>query len=69
MKRKIVANLPMRNPIPGLMLWFIFLDHFQAPGWVWGAVGSCWLILLLVWIHDGLNSERVDVFADKGEKQ
>jgi len=41
------SNLPIRLPIFPTAVAFLLLDRFHAVGWVWGAVGT---VFLLAWI-------------------
>lgn len=48
-ERKVISNsqLPVRLPVLGSLVWYMFLDHVQAPSWAWGAIGT---MLGLAWI-------------------
>jgi hypothetical protein len=57
-------NLPTKLPIGSTAVVWLLLDRFQAPGWVWGAVGviclATWAaVIYQIWIEDG-----VDIFAE-----
>jgi hypothetical protein len=44
-------NMPVRWPWLGAAaLWFLVLDRFNAPGWLWGAVGLLWVLITVGWI-------------------
>lgn len=47
-KHKVIAwkYLPSRYPIGGTIVWWLFLDRLNAPGWVWGVVG---VFVVTVW--------------------
>ena len=53
-KPKVIAlkNLPMRPPITSTIAWFLLLDKFHAPGWLWGVMGTffafAWLVTVVV---------------------
>jgi hypothetical protein len=32
-------QLPAKLPTAATIAWFLLLDRFHAPGWLWGAVG------------------------------
>jgi hypothetical protein len=40
-------NLPTRLPLISTMTIYLFLDHFNAPEWVWGGIG---ILLGILWI-------------------
>lgn len=42
-----VKHLPARLPLFQTLVAWLMLDRFQAPGWVWGVVGT---FFALVWI-------------------
>lgn len=53
MKRpKVIKRnqLPTHLPVVGTMTWFLFLDHFHAPEWVWAVWGTIWTIGLAICI-------------------
>jgi hypothetical protein len=58
------SNMPTRLPLIPSMVFYLFLDHFKAPGWIWGAacvlIGFIWLVAII-----GLfTQEQVDVIKD-----
>lgn len=61
--RRILAarNLPMRMPWqPTLLIW-LALDHWHAPGWLWGAAG---LFLVAAWVcffHDAMHTHATSL--------
>lgn len=69
-KNKVIKmnNLPTRLPFVATLVYYLVLDRFNAPGWVWGAVG---VLMLLVWILAIVNlmrEEDVDLFFKESEK-
>jgi len=53
--RKVVHadNLPLPwKPLGSALLWFLALDRFNAPGWLYGVAVSLWVIMTLVWVWD-----------------
>lgn len=40
------SHLPVRMPLIPSMVFYMALDMYQAPGWLWGAA---WSIMALVW--------------------
>lgn len=45
---KVLARkqLPAKLPILNTLVFYLILDKFHAPQWLWGAVG---LLMLLTW--------------------
>jgi len=45
-RQKVIKRnqLPTYLPISGSISWFLLLDHFHAPSWVWGVWGTIWVI-------------------------
>ncbi len=64
-KKKVIArrNLPIRFPLSITALAYLFLDKFNAPGWIWGAAG---VVVLIYWavafFGFGWGEEEVDLF-------
>lgn len=46
-----VNNLPPTISVAPYMLWYLWLDHLGAPGWVWGVIftvlGACTIVGIL----------------------
>ena len=56
-------NLPHTLPVNFTLMMWLLLDRFQAPGWVWGVVGT---VVVLAWIGTIAliwNSKSVDLTA------
>lgn len=62
-QRKVVhgKNLAMRSPVLTILVFWLVLDRLDAPGWVWGVVGTIAVVLLLAWIVDIFNIEHIEV--------
>lgn len=62
-----VSVLPTRLPIGLTAIVYLILDRFDAPGWVWGVVGT---VMALLWIGAiGLRlSEETKPLAGYGEE-
>jgi hypothetical protein len=56
-------QLPMRSPIIAGIVFWLALDHWSAPGWAYGAVGTFWALLFIIWIVRQCTEEtaRVDL--------
>ena len=46
------SQLPAQLPIQTTALVYLLLEHFNAPGWVWGVVCT---MLALIWVLAGLR--------------
>ena len=61
-------NLPTRFPIAWTLVYVFALDKWNAPQWLWGAVG---LLILLMWIGaitQKIKEKRIDIFKDSDPK-
>ena len=65
-KHKVISgrNLLMRNPAMVILLWYLLLDKWNAPQYVWGIVGTIYAIVLIATIIDWCNSENIDIFKE-----
>ena len=45
-------HLPAQLPTQTTALVYLLLEHFDAPGWVWGVVCT---MLALIWVLAGLR--------------
>jgi hypothetical protein len=71
MSRYVVhtSNLPIRWGIIGTaMLWWLFLDRFEAPGWAWGAAGVLWLIMTTGFLVDAATSKKMTLWDKEGRE-
>ena len=64
-KRKVISwrQLPTRVPgviWTGLLLW-MFLDRLKVRDWIWGAVATIWVIVLVSAIAAATSEESADV--------
>lgn len=67
MKRKVISskNLPTTIPISWTLVFAFALDKWNAPQWLWGAIG---LLVLFAWIGTittKIKEEEVDIFEEK----
>jgi len=62
-KRKVIKrnNLPIRPPLTITLVMYLLLEHFNAPGWAWGIVGTILGILWIGGILDIFNEEDIDL--------
>ena len=55
------SNLPTNSPIISGLVLYLVLDKWNAPGWIWGAVGLLYLIILINWIVETIRQKEVDI--------
>lgn len=73
MKKNSVYKIDPKNlvmPLPlNITLWaWLLMDRFNAPGWVWGVVGTFLFLFWLVGIIALFASETVDISEFLKEK-
>ena len=66
MKKKVVkpSCLPMRPPVLGTIVYWLALEYWQAPGWIWGVVGTIMVTGWALWIYALFLYDPVDIFKD-----
>ena len=47
-------------------LIYLLLDYYNAPGWLWGAIGLLAIVALAANFYKNWNQEPVDIFKEKG---
>lgn len=55
-------NLPGKLPIWSTLTTALALDHWNAPEWLWGALGLFFLIGWIAVIASKSREEQVDMF-------
>ena len=62
--RKVISskNLGTYSPIHKGLLWYLCLDYFNAPQWLYGVAGVLFVMLLINWIYGIYVNEKVDIF-------
>lgn len=70
-ERKSIStkNMPPRLPLVAFAVAFLFLDRFNAPGYVWGIIGTLAVIILIGCLVAWANTEEIDIFKDKNEQK
>lgn len=50
-KKKVISykDLPTKSPVSVIVLGWIAMDHWCAPSWLYGVLGTIGAILLLAW--------------------
>ena len=64
---KVVSykNLPPRSPILGTIVYYLLLEHFHAPSWVYGVTVTLLGVVAFAWIIALYKAEYVDIFEEK----
>lgn len=69
-KRFIQAdNLPPRISVLWPLTWWVVLDHFNAPSWLYGVMFTWIGIILFYELGRLLNSSPVDLVGNDGNKK
>jgi len=74
--KKVISkkNLPTRSPIMATVVYVLAMDYWNAPQWLWGAVGLLLVFIWIAWIVLFFNQDEIDVMskwntrADKGKE-
>lgn len=66
MERKVIPRkrLPANLPTMGTLVWYMFLDKINAPGWVWGVMGTLFTVFWIASIVAMFVQKEVDVIKD-----
>ena len=64
--KKVISNknLKARSPLMSILVLYLCFDKWNAPEWVYGAVGLLFLIYIIIWIMDMFNTKEVDIFEE-----
>lgn len=54
-------NLPTRWPVVATIAWWLLLDRLDAPGWLWGTLGTLLVIAWVACIYNICVQEQVNV--------
>lgn len=57
-------NLPSQSPLPGTALWTTVLHYWNAPQWLWGAMGLIFLLVWIRWVILIIKEKPVDILED-----
>ena len=65
-KTKTIAAKNNTPKLPTLLtaVTYLYLDKFNAPGWVWGVVGTIFAIFWIASIISFFISDSVDIFEE-----
>ena len=61
------SNLPGKLPVFPTLSIILALDHWDAAGWVWGALGALLLIIWIGTIMKLVNQDVIDIFGETSE--
>lgn len=64
MKKKPVihpSNLPSRSPVHTGLFWYLCLEYFNAPSWMYGVMGTVWVFSLINFIYNQFAEEKIDL--------
>lgn len=62
------VNLPARNPIVAIFLWYLVFDKFNAPEWLYGVFGVFYFFVLGTWIIAFFCEEPIDILKNEAHK-
>lgn len=54
-------NLPSRVPVFQMMTVYLMLDKFDAPGWLWGVIGTFMVVALIGSLIEMHKENEVEV--------
>jgi hypothetical protein len=71
MKRKVIpfSNLQVKSPLLGLVVIYMAMDLYKAPGWSWGVYATLGFILVTHWLYRAFTDVMVDVQGYSDPKQ
>lgn len=68
--KKVISkkNLPTRSPILATVVYVLAMDYWNAPQWLWGAVGLLLIFIWIAWIVSFFNQDEIDVMSTWNRK-
>lgn len=63
-KRISHKNLPVKIPVTSTAVIYLYLDKYNAPGWLWGVVVTLIVIVLILTISIIYKEDKVDIFKE-----
>lgn len=63
--KKVISkkNLPTRSPILATVVYVLAMDYWNAPQWLWGAVGLLLVFIWIAWIVSFFNQDEIDIMS------
>ena len=68
MRKVSYKNLPVSMPVSFTLTILLGLDHFHAPGWVWGVAGTLLVVVWVILLYLKMQQEQIDVFEKRDDK-
>src|SRR5690606_39741913 len=64
-RKKVISrsNLPARSPILSTIVFALAMDYWNAPQWLWGAIGLFMLVIWIAWIMTFFIHDEIDVIS------
>lgn len=54
-------NLPARIPLTTLIVWYLVLDKWGVPGWLWGVMGMVAVIVVIAETYKFFTQQLIDL--------
>lgn len=61
-------NLPPRFGLVNMLVWWLILDHFKAPGWAYGVIYTLLVTITICEIWRTFAGDAIDVLGNDAEK-
>ena len=60
---RIIRNkhLPLIAPFNIGLLWWIALEHFHSPTWLWGVLGTIFVLYTIAWLTQLFTKNWISV--------
>lgn len=67
--KKVIShkNMPARLPIFQTITTLLALEHWNAPQWLWGAIGLFYLIVWCIGIYLVCTQEEIEIIKNEKE--
>ena len=62
------ANIAPRLPLTFTAVTYLFLDKFDATGWIWGVMGTLILVMWIASITTIIKADFIDIFDEIAKK-
>jgi len=59
------SNLPPRFNFSSMAVWLLVSERFSAPGWIYGAIATIYVLASIITIVEICTSTAVDIFEEK----
>lgn len=70
-KKRILSSLAVmpRLPLWGTLVTGTCLHYWNAPGWVWGVLGTLYMVVWINWVWHVAQREQVHPFDTNDESK